>query len=189
MKKTKLYSEIGKLDTPHILYLVILKNNTEAFCKIGVTSKTIEERMSWIEGYDFTLIKSINGSGILIRGIESILKEQILDYTKHYQPKLKMGGYTECYELNYLKDIEYAFKFINKKNYKLESNNSNILIEKIKESNKRIKVLEKINEKINYKSIDKELELSLENKILEAKNKLLNFKIKLLEDDGSEIIM
>ena len=114
MKKQKLYTEIGNMKNNHILYLIKLTNETESFCKIGVTSKSIEDRMSWIEGYNIEIISTITSDGYKIRGLESILKEQILDFSKHHQPKTKIAGYTECYEIKYLPTIKSAFTYLEK---------------------------------------------------------------------------
>jgi len=115
MKKTKLYTEIGNMKNNHILYLVKLTNETESFCKIGVTSKTIEDRMSWVDNYDYEIISTITADGYEIRGLESILKEKILDFNKHYQPKSKIAGYTECYDVDYATTIKVAFDYVEKK--------------------------------------------------------------------------
>lgn len=179
MKKTKLYSEINKLDKEHILYLVILKNNTEAFCKIGVTSQTVEERMAWEENYQYTLVSSIKGNGFTIRGLESVLKEQILDYSKHYQPKQRIGGYTECYDIGYCESIEKAFKYIKKKKRKGDN-------EELKE---RVKLLEKTNEKLFRELQINKMELDYQELVHEAKIKLLQFQLKLLENDDDEITL
>lgn len=116
MKKSKLYSEIKTLDFKHILYLVVLENDEETFCKIGITSKTIEERMEWENNYEYTLIDSIESDGYTIRGLESVLKERILSFNEHHQPKSKVGGYTECYSIDYLDDIKKCFKYLKKRN-------------------------------------------------------------------------
>lgn len=160
MKKSKLYSEVSKIDGPHILYLVILYNDTECFLKIGITSQTVEERMGWIENYNYTLLKTIKGNGLKVRGYESVLKERILDYNKHYQPKEKIAGYTECYEIGYQKDIEAAFKYIDRKREP---------IVEVRFDREKVEILKKkidmykniISTKI--KQIDK---LSIENKLL-----------------------
>lgn len=179
MKKTKLYSEISKLDKEHILYLVILRNNTEAFCKIGITSQTVEERMSWIDNYQYTLVSSIKGDGFTIRGFESVLKEQILDYSKHYQPKQRIAGYTECYDIGYCDSIEKAFKYIKKKKPKEKDSNN--------ELKERVKLLEKTNENLFRELQINKMELEYQELVHEAKIKLLQFQLRLLENDDDEI--
>jgi hypothetical protein len=114
MKKQKLYTEIGNMKNNHILYLIKLNNEIESFCKIGVTSKSIEERLEWIDEYDIEIISTITSDGYTIRGLESILKEKILDFNKHYKPISKIGGYTECYDIDYLQTIKSAFTYLEK---------------------------------------------------------------------------
>ncbi len=83
--------EARKLDNVHFLYLVRLTNENETFLKIGITSVTIEERMSYITNYDYELIDYIECDGHQARSFESILLEKVLDYNGKYQPKKKNG--------------------------------------------------------------------------------------------------
>lgn len=125
MKKQRLYTEISKLNSEHTLYFIKMENDNEVFCKVGVTSQTVEERMSWEDNYGFTLIDSITSDGYTIRGLESVLKERVLDYEKHYQPKRRIGGYSECYDISYLEEIKQAFKYLKKKTH-----NKKVIVQK-----------------------------------------------------------
>lgn len=89
---------------PHILYVVSLSGSTgEVFSKIGITKYTPEIRFKnennykLIESASFTLT-----NGIEARGLESILKETVILPNKiQYIPKLRLNGYSECFDFDY----------------------------------------------------------------------------------------
>jgi hypothetical protein len=156
MNITDLYSKIKNLDNQHILYLVKLKNNEEEFCKIGITSTTIDERMSYEINYTYELILSIKGDGYYIRGLESVLKEQVLDFNQHYKPKKHINGYSECYNVNYQLDIETAIRYLIKKNkrkVKKEDDKLNVNDDKL---DRLEKVIDVLNKQLQYEQLAKE---------------------------------
>lgn len=80
------------------LYLANFKGSDEEFIKIGITSKTFEERFKYLyleSNYEVTLIKKIS-----LTIYEAFLLEQKLlkKYKyKKYIPKNKFKGHTECF--------------------------------------------------------------------------------------------
>ena len=84
---------------PAILYFVEFIGNNEHFYKIGITTKPdVNKRLRYDESkyYDLKLISSVNAT--LLRA-----KEQEIEFLKSfhnykYIPKIKFGGYTECFK-------------------------------------------------------------------------------------------
>jgi len=105
---TQRKKELLTANNPHIVYLVLLRKDFEVFCKIGVTSKTIEERFKR-EVYKPTLITAIESNGYGCRGIESIILERLTDIEDRYAPLYKLNGKTECYPITYLSKLESLF--------------------------------------------------------------------------------
>lgn len=71
--------------------------NREIFYKIGITTKTVQERYSGIKSmpYDFEVLYRIKHEPEYIYDLEKILFKMLAKY-KH-KPKLAFGGDTECF--------------------------------------------------------------------------------------------
>jgi hypothetical protein len=80
-----------KKDIPAILYL--LYNSDEKFYKIGITTKkTVEDRIKYMSRYTFEIIDFVSDTMYNV----AIAEQQILKDNKHYNPKKRFGGHTEC---------------------------------------------------------------------------------------------
>ena len=83
-------------DDKGILYLIELSDKSETFYKIGITSKSIEERFK--KGsipYSYKTLLKIEDDPTLIFNLESTLKS--LMYTLKITPKKDFNGKTECF--------------------------------------------------------------------------------------------
>jgi hypothetical protein len=76
------------------LYKVRLYNEYESFIKIGITTKSIEERFKSIP-YNLEIIKIIEGNSSYIFDLE--LKTKSLFKKYRYKPLISFKGETECY--------------------------------------------------------------------------------------------
>jgi hypothetical protein len=194
----KLQTETRKLDEEHILYLIKLKNDTDEFCKIGVTSKSIDERLSHIEGYEIEIVKLIKDDGYNIRALESILKERVLDYNRKYQFKYytKFNGYTECYNLDFCADIEICFKYLEGKLKRKPSikrtPNSLKLVNQFNQLDKENKDLIRINKKLTFDKesiIKRNILIHQNNRILTDNNEKIESYYKKEIDVKDESIL
>jgi hypothetical protein len=79
-----------------LLYKVRLYNHSESFIKIGITTKSVKQRMSCIP-YNFEIIKVINGDSGYIYDLENRIKRFIKK--NRYTPLIHFGGETECYTI------------------------------------------------------------------------------------------
>jgi hypothetical protein len=103
--------EILRLNDPHILYLALLRKNSEVFIKIGITSQSFEKRFE-NEPYKATLINGFQHNGYVVRALESLILERLTDKYDRYQPKTKLNGYSECFPIQHLSNIESIFEEI-----------------------------------------------------------------------------
>lgn len=88
-----------ELSTPCVLYLVKIFNEYETFYKVGITTGTIKGRLGHYfrnYGYNYELIKVIEGTASsCFLAEQTIIKEnRCIKYT----PKIKIDGWTECFE-------------------------------------------------------------------------------------------
>jgi hypothetical protein len=83
-----------KFSTTSKLYKVRLYNESESFIKIGITTKSIEERFKNIP-YKLEIIKVINGQSSYIFDLELRTKNLFKKY--RYKPLINFKGETECY--------------------------------------------------------------------------------------------
>lgn len=102
-----------RMDVPACLYLIKIINKTdekETFIKIGITTKTIEERFNNLYqlGYTIETLKKIFPLPLYIA---YIIEQNILESlsTNTYVPLKKFEGYTECFKeqtniVNFLKN-------------------------------------------------------------------------------------
>ena len=79
-----------------ILYKLECFNENERFIKIGITTRTVEERYRYnIIPYDYIILEEIVDSSGAIYDLEKSLHSK---YKKQkYIPKIKFAGYTECF--------------------------------------------------------------------------------------------
>lgn len=103
--------EILRINDPHILYLALLRKNSEVFIKIGITSQSFEKRFE-NEEYKATLISGFQHNGYVVRALESLILERLTDKYDRYQPKSKLNGHTECFPIQHLSNIESIFEEI-----------------------------------------------------------------------------
>ena len=77
-----------------ILYKVELFNEKESFIKIGITTKTVKERLKYIP-YDYVLIKEISGESSYIYDLEIRIKRKLKRH--RYIPLTSFKGDSECF--------------------------------------------------------------------------------------------
>ena len=93
----------NKGTTDPLVYIVRLFNDNESFAKIGITSRTIHERISAIP-YEYEVIKEIKGSPRFVYDKENELHRK---YVKNrYIPKLEFKGEGECFDESILADFK-----------------------------------------------------------------------------------
>lgn len=95
--------------TPALLYIAKIKNNTETMIKIGITTKTFEERYNRKEFKNMS-IELIESTALSLYDA-FILEQTLLEKYKHtrfYTNLEKFGGHTEClkYTDELIKDIK-----------------------------------------------------------------------------------
>lgn len=176
--------EILNLEKEHTLYLVVIKTKEEEFCKVGVTTIDVDDRMSYIEcnNCSYIIIKEVKCNGYQARAFESLLLTKSLDYSMKYKPKLRFGGYTECYKLEYLDEIIKVYNYLEKRLKRINKNKKEIKNEEYNNLiNKNNVLIEEIKHQIrinrHFNSLTQELEYQKEV------NKTLKNIIILLEKD------
>lgn len=95
------------------IYLIRMSNGDESFFKVGITKETIKSRFRQQEHYEIEVIHFSQGKARDVFNKE----KQILKLVKplRYNPKVKFGGYTECFseipdglfEILYCEDDEH----------------------------------------------------------------------------------
>lgn len=97
----------NKIRQPHKLYIAVLQNENELFCKIGETKYTVEQRFQQETSYnlkDFVEFEVEND--IIAKGIETkILQEIIRKKNKLYRPLKHLNGYYECFETSLFSEV------------------------------------------------------------------------------------
>lgn len=86
------------------LYVIKLSSIKEEFIKVGVTTREVIRRYREIELNSKYLVQEISLYKGIPEFIESIEKSIHYRYTK-YIPSVKFPGYTECFKIDYLKQI------------------------------------------------------------------------------------
>lgn len=96
-KRFNAHPELQSL--PAILYIIQCIDPIEPFIKIGITTKTVEERFSFksVFPYPYKIIKTIPGKLYELFLTEQEVKKQLKSHK--YKPQLKFDGYTECFSL------------------------------------------------------------------------------------------
>jgi hypothetical protein len=88
------------------MYVVRCRKGSENFIKIGITSRSIKQRLNSKFPYDYDVLFHINGDSGYIYDLETKL-HGLLKGTR-YQPKIEFGGHTECFTT--IKPIEKLLK-------------------------------------------------------------------------------
>lgn len=96
---------------PARLYLVEIEIDGERRHKIGITTRTIEDRLA-PEGYEFSVIKSIEGMLIECFNLEQELLELLEDKRDKSVSSNMLDGYSEIVRLS-PKDVEVVQELIN----------------------------------------------------------------------------
>jgi hypothetical protein len=87
------------------LYIIKCSSDTEQFIKIGITTRTIEDRFkykSFIK-YQYDIIGCIDGKLIDMFNLEQSCKKSL--NSNRYRPTIKFPGYTECFNVDALRSI------------------------------------------------------------------------------------
>ena len=84
-------------------YIIRLFNENESFIKIGITSRTINERQHELP-YEYEVVKSYIGSPIFVYDKEIELHRMFKDYK--YTPLKQFGGSFECFSIDTLPMIK-----------------------------------------------------------------------------------
>lgn len=90
----------NKTDVNPQVYIIRLFNKNENFIKIGITTTSIQKRISGNIPYSYEVIKSIYGSPDFVFDLEHKLHKKFLKYK--YLPKKSFSGETECFTLSIL---------------------------------------------------------------------------------------
>lgn len=101
-------------DSLATLYVVKMTGNNEVFYKVGITSKSIKERLGYRDiGYKYSVIAEIQEQPAFIYDLEKSVHRLLKSY--HYKPAIHFaGGVKECFHTlpntvkNLLKGIEYS---------------------------------------------------------------------------------
>jgi hypothetical protein len=100
----KIINEIENLSLPHHLYLISINTvEDEQFLKIGITSKSVKERISAIRmnvDWKYEIIEDIEMSGFEARAYESLVFERLMPFDTRYKPNFMFSGHTECFNIN-----------------------------------------------------------------------------------------
>lgn len=90
------------------LYLVEINQKGSVFLKIGITSRDLKTRLSSFNYTVLSLKEDLDPS--YIYETEKKLHNKLKKFS--FKPVSKFNGYTECYDINYLKEIIYEFRRI-----------------------------------------------------------------------------
>jgi len=84
-------------NTPALLYLITGFNEIETFIKIGITTKTVDDRLKFssVFPYEYHIIGTRSGSLFDVFCIEQQIKRALKKFK--YKPTIMFGGYTECF--------------------------------------------------------------------------------------------
>lgn len=100
--------EIDNNEGNHFLYLARIIKNDEIYCKIGIT-KNLNECLNNIPDINFKYISVFCGNMLTVRGLESLLNEEILDSSQRFISKENITECTGDYNYNYRYHIESFF--------------------------------------------------------------------------------
>ena len=83
-----------------LIYIIKIFNKDERFVKIGWTSYSLSRRFSSKRSMPYSYIPVLTIATKCLAdviGFERLLHEQFIN--NKYEPKIKFGGYTECYDI------------------------------------------------------------------------------------------
>ncbi len=82
-------------NTTVIIYNILFKNENEEFIKVGITGQSLNRRFSSITMYDWKVLEEIPMSLYEATYLEDKIHDVLKDSS--YIPKIKFGGYKECF--------------------------------------------------------------------------------------------
>lgn len=92
-------------------YMVKLFDSDEKFVKVGITSRSLEDRMYEIP-YNFEMIFTMKGCPKILAQVDKEVLAMFKQYK--YVPKLAFGGMNECLSPVFLEELEAEFQYLNK---------------------------------------------------------------------------
>jgi hypothetical protein len=103
-------NELEWREISSIVYIIECNNDNEVFYKIGITDRSISERFSreYEMPYSYKILQTLNTNKYLSLYIEHRLHQEFKDFW--YKPKIKFGGWTECFSYIDLKKINIYIK-------------------------------------------------------------------------------
>lgn len=90
------------------VYLIQMWKGKEKFLKVGMTTKTVEQRFK-DSPYEYKLLDTLEVANLWLFEYEQAIHALVKDF-KHY-PSIKFGGYTECYNMDALSKIKTLFRY------------------------------------------------------------------------------
>jgi hypothetical protein len=90
------------------IYVLAFSNENELFIKVGVTEISIADRYSVPNGYEITTLYQVFDCNCV--GLEIDILNKINDFK--YVPLNKFGGYSECFNIDSIYEIESYFNKI-----------------------------------------------------------------------------
>lgn len=91
-------SEYINFSPTAILYVIECFNKNERFIKVGITIGSVKNRFKNSLPYEYKIIMTLKGSSSFIYDFENVIHREIKSFS--YRPKIKFGGYTECFKSN-----------------------------------------------------------------------------------------
>ena len=94
----------GKLNNPCTFYIIECYSSNEQFIKVGITSRTIEERyQNNLTIYNYKTLYEYRSTLLDCSELEQKLLKEFKDY--QYEPEYKFAGSSECLTYDVLDDI------------------------------------------------------------------------------------
>jgi len=90
-------------NNPAVLYVVRVHNDQETFVKVGITQKTIDERLTGRLPYSYDVIGTVSGRLYNLFLVEQAVKKQLK--LQKYRPSIKFNGHTECFNVETLSEL------------------------------------------------------------------------------------
>lgn len=80
----------------HTVYLILCWKGREKFLKVGMTTKTVEQRFRNIP-YNWKMLSKSDVTPELLRKYEQAVHSELRKFK--YRPSVKFDGYTECFTI------------------------------------------------------------------------------------------
>lgn len=95
--RARFIAACARYDDIATLYVVKMKGNDEVFYKVGITSKSVKERLGYRDiGYDYSIITEIQDYSGFVYDLEKSIHRLLSEY--HYKPAIYFaGGVKECF--------------------------------------------------------------------------------------------